>query len=154
MSDVLYNWLLLLHIVAAMVWVGGAVLLGVQATQVTRRAEPESIARFVGSLRVLGPLVLAPATVAVLGFGVGLVLEGDAWSFDQFWVQLGLALFATAFVLGAAHQSRTALGAERAVARQDHAEALRQLTRWAWGYGVIVLLLLAIAWDMVFKPGL
>ena len=63
-------------------------------------------------------------------------------------------LFAAAFVIGAAHQSRAAIGAERAVAEGDHELALRQLARWSRGYWLIVALLVAAAWDMVFKPGL
>jgi hypothetical protein len=38
--------------------------------------------------------------------------------------------------------------------RGDAPAARRQLVRWLWGNAAIVLLLLAIAWDMVFKPGL
>lgn len=41
-----------------------------------------------GSLRVIGPVVLAPATVSVLGLGIGLVLDTEAWDFVQLWVQL------------------------------------------------------------------
>jgi hypothetical protein len=65
-----------------------------------------------------------------------------------------VGLFGAAFLIGAAHQSRAALGLERAAERGDHEAAHRQLARWTWGYAVIVLLLLAVAWDMVFKPGL
>jgi uncharacterized membrane protein len=150
----LYQWLLLLHIVAAMVWVGGAVLLGALATGVLRAREPDAVARFVRNLRVVGPRVLAPATIATFGLGIWMVLNNVAWDFGQTWVVLALALFAGAFLIGAAHQSRTALSAERAVERGDSDEALRQLTRWSWGYRLIVVLLLVAAWDMVFKPGL
>jgi uncharacterized membrane protein len=149
-----HDWLLFLHIVAAMVWVGGGVLLGVLVTRVLHDEEPDAVARFVRGLRAIGPLVLAPATVAVVGFGVWLVLDSDAWGFGQFWIQLALALFAAAFLVGAVHQSRAAIKAERAVDDGDHEEALQQLARWSWGYRVIVLLLVVAAWDMVFKPGL
>jgi hypothetical protein len=103
---------------------------------------------------VIGPLVLAPATLAVAGFGFWLVLDSAAWGFGQLWVQLALALFAAALLIGGGYQSRAAINAERAAARGDHAEALRQLRRWSWGYRLIVVLLVAAAWDMVFKPGL
>lgn len=150
----LYDWLLFGHIVAAMVWVGGGLLLGVLAVQVVRNGEPVAVARFVGNLRVIGPRLLGPATLAVLGLGVWMVLDSAAWDFGQLWVQLALALFAAAALLGAAHLGRTAIRADRAIAGGDHDEALRQLTRWAWGYGLIVLLLIAVVWDMVFKPAL
>jgi uncharacterized membrane protein len=150
----LYDWLLFGHIVAAMAWVGGGLVLGVLSVQVVRAAEPGGIERFVGNLRVVGPRILAPSTVAVLGLGVWMVLNSAAWDFGQLWVLLALGLFAGAFVIGAAHQSRAALGAERALEHGDEDEARRQLARWSLGYWLIVLLLVVAAWDMVFKPGL
>jgi uncharacterized membrane protein len=150
----LSEWLLFGHILAAMVWVGGAVVLMALSIITLRTRDPQAIARFVRALPVLGPAVLAPATVAVVGFGVWLVLDSDAWAFGQTWIVLALVLFAIAFVTGAAFQSRAALGAERAVERGDAAEASRQLARWVRGYALILALLLVIAWDMVFKPGL
>jgi uncharacterized membrane protein len=150
----LYDWLLFGHILAAMVWVGAGVLLAAQAILTVRSADPGAVPRFVRGLRILGPAVLAPATIAVAGLGVWLVLDSAAWDFGQGWVQVALALFAVAFVVGAAHQSRAAIHAERAVKDGDEPEARRQLVRWSWGYAVIVTVLVAIAWDMVFKPGL
>ena len=94
-TQTLYDWLRLLHVLAAMVWVGGGVMLAVTAARVLRDRDPAAVGRFTGSLRVLGPRVLAPATVAVLGLGIGLVVESDAWDFGQLWVQLGVALFAS-----------------------------------------------------------
>jgi hypothetical protein len=113
-----------------------------------------AVGRFTGSLRVIGPLALAPSAVAVLGLGIGLVVDADAWEFGQLWVGLGLGLFVAAFLVGAVWQSRTALAAERAAGRDDEAEARRQLRRWSWGYRLIVLLLVVAAWDMTTKPGL
>jgi uncharacterized membrane protein len=150
----LYDWLLFLHIVTAMVWVGGAVMLGALATAVVRGRDPEEVARFGGTLRLIGPRVLAPPTVGTFGLGLWLVLNSAAWDFGQLWIQLALGLFAAAFVIGAAHQSRAAIELERAAERGDHDAAHHQLARWVWGYAAIVVLLLIVAWDMVFKPGL
>jgi hypothetical protein len=78
----------------------------------------------------------------------------DAWNFGQLWVQLGLGLFVGAFLVGAIHQSRTALAATRAAGGGDDPEAARQLRRWLWGYRLILVLLVIAAWDMTTKPGL
>ena len=153
-TQTLYDWLLFLHVLAAMVWVGGGVMLAAVAARVLRDPDPAAVGRFTASLRSLGPLVLAPATVAVLGLGIGLVVDSNAWDSGQLWLQLGLALFAAAFLIGAVWQSRTALAATRAAERDDNGEARRQLRRWSWGYRLIVLLLVAAAWDMTTKPGL
>jgi uncharacterized membrane protein len=150
----LYEWLMLAHVLAAMVWLGGGVVLCVLAVSVLRAAESAAVAQFVADLRLVGPRVLAPAMVAVLGFGIWMVLDSAAWDFRQLWVQLGLGLFAAAFLIGAVYQSRMALAAERAAGRGDDDEARRQLTRWTWGYGVTAVLVLVATWDMVTKPGL
>lgn len=153
-TQTLYDWLLFLHVLAAMVWVGGGVMLAVLAARVVRDPDPGAVGRFTGSLRVLGPLVLAPATVAVLGLGMWLVVDSEAWDFGQLWVQLGLGLFVAAFLVGTVWQSRSALAATRAAGREDDAEARRQLRRWLAGYWLIVALLVVAVWDMTTKPGL
>ena len=150
----LQDWLLLGHILAAMVWIGGITVLGAFAVRILRGGDPAATGGFVATLRRIGPLVLAPAPVLLLGFGTWLVGESDAWDFGQRWVQVALGLFAAAFLVGAAHQSRAAIAAERAAARGDAAEARRRLRAWAWGMALIVALLVAATWDMVFKPGL
>jgi uncharacterized membrane protein len=150
----LYEWLVLAHVLAAMIWIGGVVVLGAFAIRILRAREPGAVGGFLGSLRTIGPLVLAPAPVTLVAFGIALVADSDSWDFGQRWVQLALGLFAAAFLIGAAHQSRAAIAAERAAARGDEDEAARQLRRWAWGMGLILLLLVASTWDMVFKPGL
>jgi uncharacterized membrane protein len=150
----LYEWLRFGHVVAAMIWLGGGVMLVAVAGAALRGADQQALARFVASLRLLGPSVLAPATITTLGLGVWLVLDSAAWDFAQTWVQIALALIAAAIVLGAGHQAHVTLNAQRAIERDDHAEARRQLVRWIWGYALVVVLLVAITWDMTFKPGL
>jgi uncharacterized membrane protein len=150
----LYQWLVLAHVLAAMVWLGALVILGAFAVRILRSGEAEDAGRFVGALRVIGPLALAPAPLTLVAAGLAMVGDNDAWDFGQAWVQLGLGLFLAAFVVGAAHQSRTAIAAERAAARGDHAATAAQLRRWAWGMALIVALIVIATWDMVFKPGL
>jgi uncharacterized membrane protein len=147
------DWLLFLHILAAMLWVGGNVVLSVVATRILR-SERGAVGRFVATLRVVGPLVLAPASMLVLVTGIWQVADDDAWGFGQTWVWLALVLLAAAFLIGAVFQSRAAIGAERASSAGDHDEAARQLGRWTWGSAAILLLLVVATWDMVFKPGL
>jgi uncharacterized membrane protein len=150
----LYQWLFLLHVLAGMVWLGGAVFVAALAARATRSDDAGEIARFVRGLRATAPFVLAPAAVTVAGFGAWLVLNSAAWSFEQGWVQLALGLFAAAFLIGAAYLSRRAIAAGRAAETGDAAAARRQLRGWAGGYGVVLALLLVTTWDMVFKPGL
>jgi uncharacterized membrane protein len=150
----LHEWLLVLHILASMVWVGGLVTVTVQSMQVLRGREPESLTRFISSLRMIGPRVFAPATVLVLGLGIWLVAESQEFEFDQGWVLFGLGLFAAAFAIGAVFQSRSAIRAQRAASSGDLDRAEVELRRWSWGMRAILVVLVIATWDMVFKPGL
>jgi uncharacterized membrane protein len=150
----LSDWIHLLHIVASMVWVGGVLTLGALATQTLRRREGQEIARFVGSMRIVGPLVFAPPPLVLLATGIWSVIDNDAWDLGQTWVWLAIALLLAASVYGAVFQSRAAINAERSAAAGGDREAARQLRRWSWGLLLILLLLLVATWDMVFKPGL
>jgi uncharacterized membrane protein len=152
MIAALYDWLIFLHILAAMFWLGGITVVGAFAVRILRTREPGATATFLGSLRLIGPLVLAPAPVLLLAMGIWMVAK--QWDFSQTWVSAGLTLFAVAFLIGAAHQSRAAIAAERASKAGDDALSLRHLRRWAYGMAVILVLLIAATWDMVFKPGL
>jgi uncharacterized membrane protein len=77
----LYQWLMLVHIVAAMAWVGGILALGALALGVARCGDAAAVAAFVSSLRVVGPLVLAPAPLLVVGAGIWMVLDDEESSF-------------------------------------------------------------------------
>jgi uncharacterized membrane protein len=150
----LTDWLHFLHLLAAMIWVGGMLVLSALATYIVRSGEASAIARFVGSLRVIGPIVFAPTPLVLIGAGVWLVADSDTWGFGQAWVWLGLVLFGAAFAIGAAFQSRVAMGAHRSASAGDDREAARLLRRWTWGSWLIIVILIAATWDMVFKPGL
>jgi uncharacterized membrane protein len=149
----LYDWLVFLHVLAAMVWVGGLAALAALGLNVLRTDDRDAIARFVASFRVVGPFVLMPAAVLVLVLGIWMVIDSAAWSFEQTWIWLALVLLAAAVLVGAVFLSRAALAAERAVNAGDHAHATQQLRRWSWGIRLILLLLVVATWAMVFKPG-
>jgi uncharacterized membrane protein len=150
----LYDWLLFVHIVGAMVWVGGLVALAAFGTHALRSGDRETVARFVGSLRVVGPFVLAPSSALVVAFGIWLVIDSSAWDFGQTWIWLALALVAAAALIGALVLGRSALAAERAVKAGAHARAAKHMRTWSWGIRLILVLLVVATWDMVFKPGL
>ncbi len=149
----LYQWLLFLHILAATIWLGGLVVVSLLATLVLR-SEPDLVKRLLDSLRIVGPVALGAPMLALLGFGIWMVVRSEAWNFGQDWVIAGLCLFAAAFVIGVGFQARAAIAAQRALEAGDREEGLRQFHRWSWGMRAIVVVLVIALWDMVAKPGL
>ena len=127
----LYDWLLFGHILGAMVWLGGLAALAILGIRARRSSDDDTIARFVGSLRVVGPAMLAPSAGLVVALGLGMVFDSPAWDFGQTWIQLALGLLIAAVLIGAAYLSRVGITAERAIQMSDHVEAARQLQRWS-----------------------
>jgi uncharacterized membrane protein len=67
-----YDWLLLVHILAAMVWLGGLAVLSVLVTQIVRAGDVERARDLLSGLRVVGLLLFAPAPAILLGAGIWL----------------------------------------------------------------------------------
>ena len=149
---ILYDLLLFGHILAAMVWLGGGLMLVFVARRARASDDPRTIGEFARSLSYLGPRVLAPAVIGVLVSGVALVLDSAAWDFAQAWVLIAIGLFAVAFLVGAVYLSRVALQLERS-GGNDATLSRSLLDRWLIGYAVVLSVLVLIAADMVFKPG-
>lgn len=147
-------WLLFLHVMAAMVWIGGGVAMAFMGLRVRRSADRASLAEFSGTLGQLGLRVFMPALLVVLGTGLALVLDTPAWRLSQPWIVIGLALFAVAFLIGSIYVSRVSIALERVMGRPgpDPSEAAALVGRWLLGNSLILLVLVAAVWDMIFKP--
>ncbi len=149
-------WLHLAHILGAIIWVGGGVMLSLVGVRARQSEDPSLIKEFARMLSYVGLRVLTPAVVVVLVSGIWLVLSGSEWNFSQLWVLLGLGAFVLSFLIGAIYLSRIAIQLERTAtgAEIDLPAARDLLGRWIVGYGVILVILLFAVWDMVFKPGI
>ena len=107
------------------------------------------------NLSYVGLRVLMPAVIAVMVFGVWMVLAFSGWQFTQLWILLALGAFGLAFVIGAVYLSRIALALDKLTATDFDLETARDhLNRWIVGYQIVLLILIFAVWDMVFKPGI
>jgi uncharacterized membrane protein len=95
----LYEFLLFVHIAAAMIWLGGAFTFQMYGTVVRRGGDADEMARFAGRAGVLGERMFTPASLVVVLAGVGLMLEGS-WSWGRLWVVFALVTFAASFATG------------------------------------------------------
>jgi uncharacterized membrane protein len=152
----LLSWLHFAHVLAAAVWLGGGLLLMLLAARSRSSSDPDAVAQFARILPWVGIRALTPAVVVLLVTGVWMILVGVGWSFSQFWVQLGLSLFTLAFLIGALYMSRVGIQLERTTGASGghRSTAIDLINRWLIGYGIILIVLVAAVWDMVFKPGL
>jgi uncharacterized membrane protein len=156
MAEILEPWIHFIHVLGAIIWVGGGVMLSLIGARARKSDDPRLIREFARTLSYVGLRVLTPAVVALLLSGLWLVLTGSEWKFTQLWVLLGLGSFIAAFLIGAIYLSRIAIQLDRVAAGTDlNLQTARDLLgRWMVGYQVILLILVFAVWDMVFKPGL
>jgi uncharacterized membrane protein len=151
----LLTWLKFGHILGAMIWIGGGLMLSLLGMRVRQSEDPHFVKEFVQTLSYVGLRVLMPAVIAVLVFGVWMVLAFLAWQFTQLWILLALGAFAIAFVIGAVYLSRIALALDKLTAMDFDLETARDLlNRWIVGYQIVLIVLIFAVWDMVFKPGI
>jgi uncharacterized membrane protein len=94
-----YEFLLFVHISAAVIWLGGAFTFQMYGFVVARGGDPEEMARFAGRAGVLGERMFVPASLLVILAGVGLMIEGS-WDWGQLWVIFALVTFAASFLTG------------------------------------------------------
>ena len=81
----LYGWLVLAHIVAAMIWVGGGIVALTTGRRVEGSGQPVAKQVFASVEAWSGARVFGPAAFSVVLLGVLMVWQSDAWSFGQTW---------------------------------------------------------------------
>ena len=90
---------LAIHVVAAVVWVGGDITLTTLGIVFERRGEGDMLAALGRMGTWIGTRVYTPTLFVVIGFGIALMHERHI-SYGQFWVIFGLIGWAIATVLG------------------------------------------------------
>jgi uncharacterized membrane protein len=95
----LYELLLLLHIVAAITWVGAATVFFMLELRTDLSGDIAREASHTDEADWLAPRLFIPASISTLVFGILAAVEGD-WDFGSLWIIIGLAGFGVSFVTG------------------------------------------------------
>ena len=148
-----YSAYLMIHIVAAVVWVGGGTIIAVLAFAVERERDPVLLGRFAALAGKVGTRVFLPSSLVLLIFGFVLVSKGS-WGYGHFWVIFALLGWAASFVTGIAVLRPLSAKVGQVVPQRGiddpEAQALIKriivIDRWQ------VLLLLLVVADMAAKP--
>ena len=95
----MYDLIKYIHVLAAIVWVGGAFYTQVLAIQVQRSDDPTDIPKFGRNAEYIGTRVFIPASIVL--FIAGAILVTQRWSFSQAWVALAVVLWLVSLLAGA-----------------------------------------------------
>jgi len=143
-----------LHVLAALVWVGGGVTINLLGMRVVRTKEAAHRIAFIRDIDWMGKYVYLPASLLVLLFGIVAALEGHI-AFRSAWLLLGIAGIALTALTGMLFflpegKRILVIAHQRGMDDPEIQQRLGRLLRVA-RVDLIVLLLVVV--DMVLKPG-
>lgn len=95
----MYEFLLTVHVLAAVIWVGGGVAMHILARRVLKRGDGEEIYRFSKEVNTVAMRLYAPTALILLVAGILLVNEAGA-EFSQAWIGIGFLGWAISFLIG------------------------------------------------------
>jgi len=91
---------LYLHVMAAALWIGAGFSLIVLGVLADRARDADGLKSVLMHTNRLATIYFIPASLAVLVFGVILVIHSDFYSFSMLWIVLGLVGYALTFLTG------------------------------------------------------
>jgi uncharacterized membrane protein len=148
-----YQVFLTVHILAAVVWVGGGIVLTLAALLAQRANDNEQLMAIGRVAEWTGEKVFTPAAFVVLGFGFALVQDGP-WEYGDFFVVFALAGWAFSALTGIVVLSPWVKKLNKLAADlgPEHPETQARLRAILNVARADALLLLLITADMAAKP--
>ena len=141
------NVLLWLHIIVAFVTIGPFLLFDILAPGFVRAGNAPVLRGLERLTKILGPL-----TSLIALAGIALVVHSDGYHFSQGWIIGALAGYVVIVAIGIGILgTATTRAAERIEAGEDASAEARRLRVFGT---VNIVVILAILWLMVAKPGL
>jgi uncharacterized membrane protein len=150
------NWYSLfkaVHVVFAVLWVGGGLLLTILAMAAQRRMNPDEVVMIAKQAAFAGERIFAPAGLVVLLMGIAMMINTD-FGWGSFWVIVGLVGYAATFVTGIAVLSPLAKQIKASTEQNGatHPATLALINRILLVARIDMAVLLVVVLDMVTKP--
>ena len=149
-----YELLLFVHVLAAVVWIGGALSLQLLAIRAERSPDGGRVANIATEAEWVGSRIFLPASIVLLLAGIGLTLEGD-WGFTTLWVLLGLIAYGLSALTGSLFLGPESgrIGKMIAEVGPQDPEVIARIKRIFLVSRIELVVLLFIVFDMTVKPG-
>ena len=148
----LYEFLLFVHVAAAVVWVGGGAMIQLFGLRALGSNDPNRLAQFAGDVEPIGNRALVPAALTAFLSGLALVWESEFWTFGEDWIVIGLVLFAITFVAGAAFFGPESGRVKKLIETEGVDAAQARVRRLIVLSRIDLIVLFLIIFDMSVKP--
>jgi uncharacterized membrane protein len=149
----MYQVLVFIHVVCAVIWVGGAFFAQLLALRAQGASDPTVLPTIGRHLEYLGMRVFLPASIVLFIAGAIMVMQN--YSFGQLWISVSMGLWLLSVIAGALYIGpRTKKIAELFEAEGPSSPAARGLMGKVFLVSRLELVSFAVILVMmVFKPG-
>lgn len=150
----MYEFWLFIHVLMAIVWVGGGINLQIIGTRLQAANDPVQMAQFTRQVEWIGTRVLSPASVLIVIAGVFMTL--DLWDFEQLWIIIGIAGFLYSFINGAFFLGPLSGKTGKLLEERgpEDAEVQGNIRRLFTLSRIELVILIVVVWAMTMKPTL
>jgi uncharacterized membrane protein len=149
-----YELYLAVHILCAVLWVGGGVSVHILGRWIAREGDPERMVAFNRDAVKLGNVFYAPLALILIVAGV-LLVEEVGYGYGDLWITLGFLgwLFSLALGLGFYPQQSRKIDAAVAAGGPTSADAQTGIRRVLLFNSIEITVLVLVVIDMAIKPG-
>ena len=142
-----------IHVLAAIVWIGGGAFLTLLGAIAVRKNDPTEMATVARQAAFVGEKVFAPAGLIVVAMGVAMMANTN-WGWGKFWIDAGLVGYAITFVTGIAVLAPLARKVVASIETRgtDDPETIALVKRILLIARIDVAMLFLVVVDMVVKP--
>jgi uncharacterized membrane protein len=148
-----YSLFKAVHVLGAVIWVGGGVSIMIHAIRGQRAHKPEDIVTVAKQAAFMGEKVFAPVGLVTFLMGIAMMLNTN-WGWGHFWIVAGLIGYASTFVVGIAILSPMAKKIDESAEKNGptHPETIALIERIMFIARFDVAVLMLVVLDMVTKP--
>ena len=97
----MYELVKYVHILCAIIWVGGAAYSQLLGVLVSRSTDPNDLPKLARNFAQIGTMVFLPASIIL--FLAGLFMTVNRWAFQQTWISIAIALWLVSVFSGAVY---------------------------------------------------
>jgi uncharacterized membrane protein len=142
-----------IHVLAAIIWIGGGALLTILGALAVRKNDPVEMVTVARQAAMVGEKIFAPAGIVVVAMGVAMMANAD-FGWGQFWIIAGLIGYAITFTTGVgvlAPLARKVVASTESNGA-EHPETIALVKRILLIARLDIALLFLVVVDMVVKP--
>jgi uncharacterized membrane protein len=151
----MYELLLTIHVLAAVIWVGGGVAMHILGRRVLKRDDSDEIYKFSKEVNTVAMRLYAPTSLVLLVAGILLVNEAG-YEFSQLWITLAFIGWGFSFLVGVGYYGPQDKKLQALVAADGPTApgVVANVRQALMVNSIEISILLLVIVDMTTKPGL